>query len=339
MPLNFVVGGQFGGEGKGSVTAYVAHRDRCEILIKTGAPNSAHTFAAAGIRHRVRMMPSGSNLGPQLVMFPAGCFIHPPTLFAELEQLNYLGEVLIDPNAGIVDEAHVRAELSDPQYNATGSTRTGTGVAVAMRAQRKIRLAEAEPSLSEFLGSVSDRLDLELRRGKIALVEGSQAFGLSNYHGYYPFVTSRDTTVSAFASQIGVAHTRISQVILVVKCFPTRNRPGNGPLPNEIFSSELLRELQETGGGGLEGGDQVRRVALFDFDIVVRAVRANGASMIALTGLDRLQALEHHPTIAAHYGSTADFIERVETASGLPTGLQAWGPNVEDIRDVRALEH
>src|SRR5690242_19139465 len=102
MPLSIVVGGQFGGEGKGAISAFLAVRDKVDILVKTGGPNSAHSFGKEGRLFRVRMVPCGANLGPSTIVYPAGCLIHPRTLLSELDELNFSGRVVIDPKAGIV---------------------------------------------------------------------------------------------------------------------------------------------------------------------------------------------------------------------------------------------
>src|SRR5262249_21570619 len=129
MPLSIVVGGQFGGEGKGAITAFLAKKDGVRILVKTGGPNSTHSFGSNGELARVRMVPSGINLGPSIVIYPAGCLIHPETLFAELKQLNYTQSIVIDPQAGIVEQRHIETQTVDDFYDRVGSTLTGTGAA------------------------------------------------------------------------------------------------------------------------------------------------------------------------------------------------------------------
>src|ERR1700722_10706460 len=124
MPLTLIVGGQYGGEGKGLITAYLAQNDQTDLLVKIGGPNSAHSFGVGDRIFRVRMVPSGSNLGPSVIVFPAGCLIHVDCLFEELESLGYSGKVIFDPHAGIVDSETVAAQQADPFYASVGSTMT-----------------------------------------------------------------------------------------------------------------------------------------------------------------------------------------------------------------------
>ncbi len=268
MPLTIVLSGQFGGEGKGAITAYLVLKDKIEILVKTGGPNSAHSFGKDGHITKVRMIPSGACWGVSTIVFPAGCLIHSQTLFAELESLNFKGRVIIDPQSGIIEPEYIEQQQKDTFYNFAGSTLTGTGLAAALRAKRRLRLAKDEPSLSKYIGNTIDFLSESLKLGKAVLIEGSQSFGLSNYHGDYPFTTSRDTTVGSLLGQIGLGYKYVDKVILVIKCFPTRNKIGNGNLPFEI-SQDFINShipLKEFGGGSYQGLDSQRRLGLFDFD-------------------------------------------------------------------------
>jgi adenylosuccinate synthase len=91
-----------------------------------------------------------------------------------------------------------------------------------------------------------------LEDGKKILIEGCQSFGLSNYHGEYPFVTSRDSTAAAFLSQCGLPPKAADSVVLVLKCFPTRNMVGKGSLlheQNQEWLATNLPEVIEFGGG------------------------------------------------------------------------------------------
>lgn len=338
MPLSIVVGGQFGGEGKGAITAFLVVKDKHSILVKTGGPNSTHSFGKESWLARVRMVPCGANLGPSTLVYPAGCLIHVETLFSEIRQLNFVGKIVVDPKAGIVEAVHIKQQQEDSFYNNAGSTLTGTGAASAARAQRRLRLARDEPKLAEFLGDAQMFLAKAIDTGKGVLIEGSQSFGLSNYHGEYPYTTSRDTSVGSFLGQVGLGIEYVDEVILVVKCFPTRNRVGSGPLPFELSEEFVVAHadsLEEHGGGTYGEVGPRRRIACFDFEIARRAIIANTPNYIAVTGLDRLASLQSEKSINEHYGTPADFLSSLEKELGLPVGVQGWGPYIENIIDTR----
>ena len=335
MPLTIVVGGQFGGEGKGAITAYLTKKNRADILVKTGGPNASHSFGSNGKLFRLRMVPSGANLGPRFICFPAGSLIHSRTLFSELELVGFKGRVCIDHNAGIVTDDHAGKEKREKLYSYTGSTCTGTGAALALRVQRKLHLAKDEKAFAPFLTDVAELLHRKHCAGDNIIVEGAQAFGLSNFHGNYPFVTSRDTTASATLSEVGLGRKYLDTIVLVLKVFPTRNRIGDGPLENELTDKDLMgcQALIEYGGGDYAGSDQRRRVGLFDFGLAGRAIRANSPSLIALTGMDRLRDLIDRPKIHEHYASPESFVREIENSFGVSVGIEGWGPYVEDIVD------
>jgi len=337
MPLTIVAGGQYGGEGKGLISAYLAQN--AEILVKIGGPNSAHSFGVGDRMFRVRMIPSGANLGAAALVFPAGCLIHVESLFEELELLEYKGELFIDHNAGIVDDETVRAQRSDPFYKDVGSTLTGTGHASSRRALRRLGLARNEPRLKEYLSDTALLLQDALLNNTSIVAEGAQAFGLSNYHGDYPYVSSRDTTSGSILAQMGIGPRSVANIVLVIKCFPTRNQGGQGFLANELSEADLQRygnSLSEVGGGSFgEVGNNSRRVGLFDFDIVQRACLANTPTMIALTGVDRLKSLLNEEPIANHYGSVESFLAQLEYRYHVPVDIISEGPFVSDVIDRR----
>jgi adenylosuccinate synthase len=338
MGLSVVIGGQYGGEGKGAIAAYLAHADKPVALVKTGGPNSAHTFGTRDRVHRVRMVPSGTGLGPELIVFPAGCLVHAPTLLAEIELVKYAGAIAVDPNAGIVDQTCIDAQLADTFYDDTGSTRTGTGAAAALRARRRLRLASEEAALAPYLRDTAALLQGLLRKGAPIVVEGAQGYGLSNYHGQYPYVTSRDCTLGAALSQIGLGPRYVDAVVLVVKCFPTRNKEGRGRLLGELDLANdprLAKVLHESGGGSYTTEDIPRRVGLFDTALVERAIWANSPTALGVTGLDRLAALAGHPAIEAHYGAPRAFLAGLARQLGVPVALEGWGPAIEDVCDQR----
>lgn len=335
MSLTIVVGGQYGGEGKGLITAHLVSRGDADILIKTGGPNSAHSFGNGNSMFRVRMVPSGANLGASTIVFPAGCLIHVDTLLNELVALGYRGRILVDPNAGIIDSGTLAAHRADPFYDGVGSTMTGTGHATSRRALRRLTLARDEPRLVRYLHDTKLFVSEALRQGQRVVAEGAQAYGLSNYHGEYPYVSSRDTTTGEVLAQVGLGPQFLDTVILVIKCFPTRNQGGAGALPHELppeFVASHATVFDEAGGGSYNTPDRTRRVALFDSEIVKRACIANTPHAIALTGVDRLSALLYEPLVRTHYGkTTAKFVKFVERSCGCKVTMMSSGPHVTDV--------
>ena len=84
---------------------------------------------------------------------------------------------------------------------------------------------------------INDQLDA----GQRVLAEGAQGTLLDIDFGTYPFVTSSTTTAAGACTGLGVAPTRIGEVIGIFKAYCTR--VGSGPFPTELLdeTGEALR--------------------------------------------------------------------------------------------------
>lgn len=342
MSISIVVGGQYGAEGKDLITAALTQFDQYKILVKPGGPNSCHNYSYQNKQYRFRMLPSGCHFDVEQIVFPAGSLIYLPQLFKEAKQYDIdLNKILIDPQAGIIENDTILDQKNDPFYKMFGSTNTGSGYSTALRAKRRLRLAQDVDEAQQFLNNTQAFLKTCVVKGTPVLVEGAQGYGLSNYHGTYPNVTSRDTTVNAFMSQLGIGHKAIDKVYMVIKCFPTRNKIGEGELYEELserFIRKYRRQLLEYGGGSYQNGDLPRRVGLFDFDLLQRACIANSPDYLVLTGLDKLDAMLeiNSRRIKASYRSTDYFINKIKMVANVPIGLVSSGSSIECVKNRRA---
>src|SRR5690606_30233015 len=101
-------------------------------------------------------------------------------------------------------------------------------------------------ALRPLLGDVVRILYDAARNGDDILLEGHQGAGLSNYHGDYPYTSSRDCVAAALLSEVGLGLRWKTHVILAIKVFPTRNHSGR--LPGEMASEDAERlGVQEFG--------------------------------------------------------------------------------------------
>jgi adenylosuccinate synthase len=246
-----------------------------------------HTVVNGTQEFRLRMMPVAAAINNLVdVYFGAGTLIHMPTLEREIQELKYGGRLVIHPKAGIITDDIVQQQRADDRYATIGSTLTGTGLASALRAQRKLELASDYQELKKYRDDECNYLERILDPRRRVLVEGHQGFGLSNYHGDYPYTSSRDSIAAAMLSELGIGpRQKDMHIVLVVKLFPTRNHAG--ALSEEISESDRKAlGIQEYGGGSWGLPDQQCRVGLFDIEIVRKAVFANSPTEIALTGAD-----------------------------------------------------
>src|ERR1039458_7419924 len=106
-----VVGGQFGSEGKGKVSAIITLREDIDLCIRCGGPNSGHSFQnEAGELVLVRQLPTGFVRPQTRLLIPAGGLVDLDVLRAEIDTLGLGPErVGVDRNAMTItasDRAH-----------------------------------------------------------------------------------------------------------------------------------------------------------------------------------------------------------------------------------------
>jgi len=340
MPIAVIVGGQFGGEGKGKITAHLCRKYDFDIAVRCGGPNSGHTITIDSKQLVLRQIPAGV-VNPHTKLFlAAGCLINLDVLFQEVDLFDLSSDRLkVDRNAVIIGKNYAQEE--EELYHRIGSTCTGTGIAVAKRALRAkdLRLAKDATELEAYLTDVSREIITSHRNGERVVVEGTQGFGLSVYHSpYYPYTTSRDTTASGFLSEVGISPLAVSDIIMVIRTFPIRVGGNSGPLPNEIDWETIQHEsgypykIQEF----TTVTKRLRRVARFDLELVKRATITNMPTHIALMGVDYLdyknKGAKHHNELTQ---KTKEFVSWLEWELEVKINFIGTGPSDYELIDRR----
>ena len=331
MACTVVVGGFFGDEGKGKLTAYLALRDRPAIVARGGVgPNAGHTVQMRGKTYSLRMIPSGFVSKESRLLIGPGVLVNPSVLLKEIQLTDTGNRIGVDRQCAIIEQKHIDEETrSEYLVKKIGVTKSGVGACNADRVFRSARLARDIPELSGLLADVSEEISEALEEKRHVILEGSQGTFLSLFHGTYPFCTSKDVCASAICSDVGVGPTEVDDVIVVFKAFVTR--VGEGPLEGQLSEEETRkRGWQEF--GTVTG--RLRRAAPFNFELAKRAVRLNGATQAAITKLDvafrdvtGLKKYEQLPPRAR------DFITETEKTIGIPVTLIGTGPSSEDLID------
>jgi adenylosuccinate synthase len=195
MSVWVVVGGQFGSEGKGKISAIITQQEQIDLCIRCGGPNSGHSFQKQnGDIVLLRQLPTGFIRPETRLLIPAGGLVDPQVLQSEIETLDLDPKrVGIDRNAMIITPADRENERRLSLADRLSSTLCGVGSAVARRALRSedVDLAEGATAthqwLRPFLTDVSAEANSAVDHGKKILIEGTQGSGLSLYHSrYYP---------------------------------------------------------------------------------------------------------------------------------------------------------
>lgn len=330
--LNILVGGFFGDEGKGKVAAYLALKDSPSLSVRTGSINAGHTVTYMGKQWKVRIIPSAFvNKSTSLALGP-GALTSIEVLMNEAKETNALDRLYIDPHVGIITEDEVKEERNDEHLmKKVGSTGQGVGYTEVKRILRKLKLAKDYENLSKFIAKVPDLIIEKLERNENIMVEGTQGYYLSLYHGEYPYVTSRNTSSSGILSEIGVGPKYVDHVTVIFKSYMTR--VGEGPLVGEL-SWEEAEKLGIAEVATVTG--RKRRSAPFNIKLAKEAVKVNSATQIAITKLDALfkesKGVKEYSKLP---NEAKRWIEEVEEELKVPITLIGTGEDALDMIDLR----
>jgi adenylosuccinate synthase len=248
------------------------------------------------------------------------------------EGYNVKKRIGVDYRCAVIEEKHIQEDRGDEHLKKKiGTTGTGCGPANVDRVKRKAKQVKDVPELKDFLADVPLEINTALKNGDFVLIEGTQGFALSLYYGTYPYVTSKDTTASAMASDVGVGPTKIRDVIVVFKSFPTR--VGEGPFPTEMPQEEAER-LGIIEYGTVTG--RRRRIGWWDGELARYSAMVNGATQIAITGIDKYDKDCYGVTEWDKLTPKAkEFIEKIEKDVDVPVTLISTGPELSQIIDLR----
>ena len=344
--VDVIVGGQFGSEGKGQVVAYLS--PEYDLLVRVGGPNAGHKVPEVPESYTHNHLPSGTRRGDAKILLGPGMVINIEKLQKEISECNVDRERLsIDPHAMIIEKSDIKAEK---RYivKTIGSTGQGVGYATSRKILRRknVRLAEDIPELKPYIRPAIEILEAAIASNKRILLEGTQGTGLSIHHGFYPHVTSRETTVSGCMADAGIPPRLIRRVIMVARTYPIRvqNPPGgtSGLLFREIELSDVaersgksLAELRKTERTSTT--NRRRRIGEFDWTGIKKAAFLNGATDIVLTFADYISAKnESAQRVEQLTPETIKMIEEIERVTKTRVSLIVTGFNDRSIIDRRA---
>ena len=331
LPCTVITGAFWGDEGKGKIISYLALKDKPDICVRTGSVNAAHTVWYKGKRYALHMVPSTFIYEKCRLLIGAGANVHVQKFLEEVELTNVKDRIGVDRQASIIEEKHSIQDKTSAHLRGLGTTGWGVGPAIEERVRRTAKLAKDIPELQPYLTDVAGEVNEALENGKKIVLEGTQGFMLSLFHGTYPYVTGRDTSASAICSEAGVGPTKVDDVLIVFKAFITR--VGAGPLPGEISKEEAIKRgwFEKAAGTGRD-----RRSAPFNFELAKRAVKVNGATQAAVTKLDILypkcKGVRNYDELPE---DAKKFINEIEKQTGIPVVLIGTGPDASDIIDRR----
>lgn len=297
--LTVLVGGQYGSEGKGAIAAHVAND--YDIHVRVGSPNAGHTIYWAGEKHVMQSIPCGWINPNATIVIGRGALLNMKQFMKELVHImqyypTFLNRLKIDPEAGILDEKFHQQEggTKGEMHRRIGSTGEGVGPARVARINRdpeqfrQFKDVAEEYGLEQcFMPNTPRYLARNQDAGENILIEGTQGSGLSLLHSHWPYCTSIDTNAAGIISEVGIAPSRVTDVLMVCRTYPIRVAGNSGPMQHEITWGELSNRIEyAVEPEKTTVTKKVRRIAEWDGALFEQSCLLNAPTEIALTFAD-----------------------------------------------------
>ena len=343
--VDVIVGGQYGSEGKGQVAAYLSRE--YDLLVRVGGPNAGHKVPEEPNNYTHHHLPSGTRRCDAKILLGPGMVINVEKLQKEIFECDVDHERLsIDPRAMVISENDIEAESNIVER--IGSTGQGVGCATARKVLRtnNVKLAGDIPELKPYTKQPAIKiLENAIANNKKILLEGTQGTGLSIHHGSYPYVTSRETTVSGCLADAGIPPHLVRRVMMVSRTYPIRVQNPNGGTSGPLAQEITFKEIAKRSGKKLSTIIQTertsttrrkRRIAEFDWSLIKKAAFLNGATDIALTFADYISTENE---LAQRFEQltpdTIKMIEEIEQVTKARVSLIVTGFSARSIIDRR----
>ncbi|MDR0831698.1 MAG: adenylosuccinate synthase [Bacillales bacterium] len=334
-----IVGSQWGDEGKGKITDYLA--SKADVVVRyQGGNNAGHTVQIKEKKYFLHLLPSGV-LRPNVVNILAnGMVINPLAFKEELENINKNAVIFVSNRAHIVLPIEIFLDGSNEsrKTNKIGTTNRGIGPTYEMKASRiGLRVVDfIDPK--EFKNYLDRLYDLKgeefLKLGFLTSKEDLYKELLPYAHYLKPFVTDSSlllnkliqenkkvlfegaqgvmlcldhgtypyvTSSSPTAASVPL-NTGIAPWLVegsIGVCKAYTTRVGNGPFPSEILS-ELASIIREKGHEYGVTTKRPRRIGWLDTVALRYAKNVSGLSYLAITLLDVLSGLKEIKVVKSY---------------------------------------
>lgn len=337
---SFILGGQWGSEGKGAAAAFVGVNHRFDIVTTNAGAQAGHTSTHKGKTKVVFHLPTAALYSDAIAYLNAGSIIDPAVLLREIdENPSVSSRLFIHPNAAIITDACREAEgREDSAQTKIASTRKGVGEALSRKVLRSGMIARDCKELRQW---VQEPIDLNSRmqwRNYSVLVEVPQGFHLSVDSQFYPHTTSRNCTVQQAAADAGIHPHFFGKSMLVLRTFPIR--VGN------IVAGDASVTLGNSGGHFADQIEttwkdlgrppeittvtkRIRRVFSFSEAQAMMSIAATRPDVIYLTFCDYL-GKEGTDMLVRKLRAMSTPIHCANMQG--PEILTQWGPTTDDVK-------
>jgi adenylosuccinate synthase len=207
MSTVVVIGAQWGDEGKGKITDFLA--EKAVVVVRyQGGNNAGHTVVTNDVEFKLHLIPSGILYPDKLCLIGNGVVIDPAVLIIELENLAKKNintrNLRISPRAHVIFPYHQRLDLCEEERKGTrkiGTTCRGIGPAYMDKAARAgIRVIDLiDPD--EFSIRLKDALQ---EKNKIL----NQVYGVNGF--------DYDEIFSAYSKYADILRPYVADVSIIV---------------------------------------------------------------------------------------------------------------------------
>ncbi|MGD9678378.1 MAG: adenylosuccinate synthase [Vulcanibacillus sp.] len=213
MSTVVVVGTQWGDEGKGKITDYLA--ENAEVVARyQGGDNAGHTITINDSKFKLHLIPSGIFYSDKICVLGNGMVINPKALITEINYLHNKGystdNLRISTRAHIIMPYHIKLDAMEEEMKGTekiGTTGKGIGPAYMDKAARVgIRIADFL-EVDEFRKKVERNLKKNNRLfEKYYETEGFLVEDIINEYNQYreiirPYVVDTSVILNDFIDQ------------------------------------------------------------------------------------------------------------------------------------------
>jgi len=182
-------------------------------------------------------------------------------------------------------------------------------------------------------------LNHHLKAGKKVLAEGAQGSLLDIDFGSYPFVTSSNTISAGACTGLGVAPSRIGEVLGIFKAYCTR--VGSGPFPTEL-ENETGEKIRQIGREFGATTGRPRRCGWLDLPALKYSILINGVTQLIMTKADVLSGFEKVQVCTSYLVDgidTDEFPFDIDPRYVQPvyTELPGWNEDLTGIRNANEI--
>lgn len=167
MPLDIIVGAQWGDEGKGRIVDLLS-AESDYVARFNGGDNAGHTVTTGSQTFKLHLLPSGLIHPDTIGILGNGMVINPATLLSEMEMLKKSG-VAVDPHrlhishaAHLITPAHLaldRAREAARRDGKIGTTLRGIGPAYTSKAARSGLRLETLLNTADLCRALNEQID------------------------------------------------------------------------------------------------------------------------------------------------------------------------------------